>query len=112
MQSKLVTRGIYALAGAALLFVSGWVGWGLHTQPNRDVQVTSTFSGTLSNLNIDHNSGCVQATSKHVCGAFLAFDPASLHDGQSVQIASEYYTDNRGNKTLLLAVVPTARQVN
>jgi hypothetical protein len=108
---RVVLLGLSVIAGAAVLFVSGLIGWSIHSPSHHDVKVTDSFVGTLSNMNIDHNAGCVQGTGKHVCGALLSFNPSSLREGQSVRVASEWYTNSAGNGLLMLVIVPTSKQV-
>jgi hypothetical protein len=89
-----------------LVFLAGWVGYGVHaaTHPTRSVRVSRVFTGTVSLVNDPGNAGCVQpASGKAVCSVFFSPTGQPVKKGAQVRVALEWaYVGSSGYDLLLI----------
>lgn len=107
-KSALGGKHITAVVAAAVLAVLlvGWAGYGLHAalHPAKSVTVDRVFTGTVTIVGNNGESGCVQPDSggRAVCSDLYPVGGRAVRRGVKVHAAHEWVTVSGGRHDLLL----------
>ena len=105
-RARVWRRRIAILSGTVVgLLSAGLIGYALNASPSHRVSVEKTFTGKVTIVGNDGQSGCVRPDEggPPVCSDFYTARGTVLHVGDTVEVADEtVHTDGGNGYTLLM----------